>query len=189
MADAALPNLDARPKGGFLKKMLVWLLMALLLGGGGFGAGYFVSGGRLSPSQEVLRLIELETAAAETDAGAEPKRIPREKPETPVFETLYHEFPEALTTNLKGSRRFLQVGVGVSTQYDASVITHIETHAMALRSDMLAVISSFAEEDVEGTAGREALAEALKTAINSRLEALEGFGGIEGVFFPSFVLQ
>ncbi|KGM88140.1 Flagellar basal body-associated protein [Roseovarius mucosus DSM 17069] len=110
-------------------------------------------------------------------------------PEAPVFETRYHEFPDPLTTNLKSSRRFLQIGVGVSTQYDESVIANVETHAMALRSDMLAVISGFAEEDVEGTAGREALAEALKTAINTRLEALEGFGGIEGVFFPSFVLQ
>jgi flagellar FliL protein len=189
MADAALPNLDSRPKGGFLKKMLVWLLLALVLGGGGFGAGFYLSGGRLSPSQEVLRLLEMETAAAEAAGAGEPKRIPREKPEAPVFETRYHEFPEPLTTNLKGSRRFLQIGVGVSTQYDESVITHIGTHAMALRSDMLAVISGFAEEDVEGTAGREALALALKNAINARLEALEGFGGIEGVFFPSFVLQ
>lgn len=191
MADAALPNLDARPKGGFLKKMLVWLLMALILGGGGFGAGFYLSGGALSPSQEVLRLIELETAASEAAGDAEggPKRIPKEMPEAPVFETRYHEFPDPLTTNLKGSRRFLQIGVGVSTQYDESVIANVETHAMALRSDMLAVISGFAEEDVEGTAGREALAEALKTAINTRLEALEGFGGIEGVFFPSFVLQ
>lgn len=190
MADAALPNLDARPKGGFLKKMLVWLVMALILGGGGFGAGYYLSGGRLSPSQEVLRLIELETASAsdgEIDTG--PKRVPKDMPEAPIFETRYHEFPEPLTTNLKGSRRFLQIGVGISTQYDESVIAHVETHAMALRSDMLAVISGFAEEDVEGTAGREALAEALKTAINTRLTALEGFGGIEGVFFPTFVLQ
>lgn len=189
MADAALPNLDARPKGGFLKKILVWLLMALMLGGGGFGAGMYLSGGRLSPSQEVLRLIEMETADALTGAEADHKRIPREKPETSMFETRYHEFPDPLTTNLKGSRRFLQIGVGVSTQYDASVITNVETHAMALRSDMLAVISSFAEEDVEGTAGRDRLAEALKNAINTRLEALEGFGGIEGVFFPTFVLQ
>ncbi|WP_417727051.1 flagellar basal body-associated FliL family protein [Roseovarius sp.] len=189
MTDAALPDLDARPKGRFLKKILMWLLFALLLGGGGFGAGFYVSGGRLSPSQEVLRLIELETAIADADTETGPKRIPREKSETTAFETRYHEFPDPLTTNLKGSRRFLQIGVGVSTQYDESVIAHVETHAMALRSDMLAVISGFSEEDVEGTAGREALADALKTAINTRLETLEGFGGIESVFFPSFVLQ
>jgi len=37
--------------------------------------------------------------------------------------------------------------------------------------------------------GRERMAAALRDAINERLEAIEGFGGVEGVFFPSFVLQ
>lgn len=37
--------------------------------------------------------------------------------------------------------------------------------------------------------GRDKLAAAMKDAVNKRLEELEGFGGIENVFFPSFVLQ
>lgn len=189
MSDAALPDLQGRPKGGLLKKLILFPLGIALLGGGGFGAGLYYAGERLSPSQEVLRLIEQESAEAEAEGETGPKRVPKEKPETPVFETQYYEFPDALTTNLKGSRRFLQVGVGVSTQYDASVIANVETHAMAIRSDMLAVISGFAEDEVEGTAGRAALATALQEAINTRLETLEGFGGIEGVYFPSFVLQ
>ena len=36
---------------------------------------------------------------------------------------------------------------------------------------------------------REALAVALRDAINMKLEALEGFGGVEEVHFTSFVLQ
>jgi flagellar FliL protein len=60
---------------------------------------------------------------------------------------------------------------------------------MALRSDMLAVISGFTEAEVEGAEGRARLAAALRDAINARLEALEGFGGVEDVFFPSFVMQ
>ena len=56
-------------------------------------------------------------------------------------------------------------------------------------SDMLAVISTFTEEDLAGTEGRAKLSEALKAAINKRLEKAEGFGGVEDVFFPSFVLQ
>lgn len=189
MSDAALPDLQGRPKGGLLKKLILFPLGIALLGGGGFGAGLYYAGERLSPSQEVLRLIEQESATAEAEGETGPKRVPKEKPESPVFETQYYEFPDPLTTNLKGSRRFLQIGVGVSTQYDASVIANVETHAMAIRSDMLAVISGFAEGEVEGTAGRAALAGALQDAINARLEALEGFGGIEGVYFPSFVLQ
>jgi flagellar FliL protein len=33
------------------------------------------------------------------------------------------------------------------------------------------------------------LADGIKNAINSRLEELEGFGGVEGVYFTAFVLQ
>lgn len=188
MSDTSAPDVEGRKKGGLLKKLLIWPLVAALLGGAGFGAGVYFSGGRLSPSEEVLRLLEADSAADGASADG-PQRVPREMPETRQFETRYYEFPDPLTTNLKGSRQFLQLGVGVSTQYDDTVIAHVETHQMALRSDMLAVISGFAEADVQGTEGRDALASALRTAINARLEKLEGFGGIEGVFFPSFVLQ
>jgi len=60
---------------------------------------------------------------------------------------------------------------------------------LALQSDILAAMSSFSEEDVTGQIGRDALAVALKDTMNARLEDLEGFGGIEGVYFPSFVMQ
>jgi len=190
MTDATLPDIEGRPKGGFLKKAFFMLIFAALLGGGGFAAGLFIAGEQLSPSQEVLRLIEQNSADAQAeDATDGPKRIPKELPEKPVFETSYYEFPEPLTTNLKNSRRFVQIGIGLSTQYDATVIQNVETHAMALRSDMLAVLSTFTEEDLEGKEGRDHLAEVLRTTINERLVTLEGFGGIEGIYFPSYVLQ
>ena len=189
MSDAALPELDGRPKGGVLKKLITWLLVCIILSGVGFGAGFYYANDPLSPSQEVLRLIEQDATEAANGEEAGPKRVPREVPQTEQFETSYYEFPDALTTNLKGSRRFLQVGVGLSTQYDAAVIENVERHAMALRSDMLAVLSAFTEEDVEAEGGRARLSSELKDAINGRLISLEGFGGIEDVFFRSFVLQ
>lgn len=185
------------PRRGLMGRLLrgVALLVAGAgLGAGGFAAGMFHAGGGLSPADEVLRLIDqgavpLPADAEDPAAGQEPQRVPRPAPEDSAFLTSYYEFPEPLTTNLAGSRRFLQVQVGVSTQYDAQVITNIETHAMAIRSDMLAVISGFTEEGVAGAEGRAALAAALAAAINARLERLEGFGGVEDVFFPSFVMQ
>jgi len=79
--------------------------------------------------------------------------------------------------------------VGVSTQYDETVINNVERHQLALRSEVLGVVSEFSIEDVEGKPGRDALAENIQVAINKKLEDLEGFGGVEGVFFTSFVLQ
>jgi flagellar FliL protein len=115
--------------------------------------------------------------------------VARPVPEAEAFVTSYYSFAEPLTTNLAASRRFLQIGITLSTQYDATVMTHVETHKAAIRSDMLAVAGSFTEEQIAGREGREALATALRDAINERLVALEGFGGVEGVFFTSFVLQ
>ena len=60
---------------------------------------------------------------------------------------------------------------------------------MALRSEVLGVVSEYTVEQVEGKIGRDQLADSIKDAINTRLEELEGFGGVEGVYFTSFVLQ
>jgi flagellar FliL protein len=189
---------DAAPKkGGGVMRLLKLLLGSAVLVGAGFGGGYFYFANPLSPAQDMLRLIDpAEEAAAEADAHATegegeaaPKKLPKPVPEQELFVTSYYSFPDPLTSNLKDSRRFLQVQVGVSTQYDAQVITNVTTHTPALMSDMLAVISTFTEEDLAGTEGRAKLAAALMAAINKRLEKAEGFGGIEDVFFPSFVLQ
>ncbi len=185
MTDASLPDLGAKPKGGFLRKAIRSLILAILLVGGGFGAGIYFSGGAAGPADQVLRLLEQDLF----NEGEPRQRVPRALPETAQFETSYYAFADTLTTNLKGSRRFLQVGIGISTQYDAAVLTNVDKHLMALRSDMLAVISGFGEEDITGEDGRHRLATALMAAINARLEQLEGFGGVEDLFFSSFVLQ
>ena len=62
-------------------------------------------------------------------------------------------------------------------------------HQLALRSEVLGVVSEFTVEEVEGKMGRDDLADGIKNAINSRLEELEGFGGVEGVYFTAFVLH
>lgn len=179
-----------RKKGGILR-ILGLVVGGLALAGAGFGGGWFYFSRVQSPVSDALRLIEREApdAMSEGSDPAEPQKVPRPVPETESFVTSYYTFEEPLTTNLSGSRRFLQVGISLSTQYDATVMTHVETHTAAIRSDMLAVAGSFTEEQLAGREGREALATALRDAINERLVALEGFGGVEGVFFTSFVLQ
>ena len=132
---------------------------------------------------------EREAAEAEQLDNSTPQRMSKDTPEEEVFETIYHEFPGTFTTNLDGSRKMLQLGVGVSTQYDDTVMVNVESHQLALRSVILGVISDFSEDDVKGATGRDKLAAALRDAINEKLEALENFGGVEEVHFTSFVLQ
>lgn len=188
---------EAEPKagGGLIKKLLIFGGGGILLLAIGLGAGYFIFGGaQPDPSEEIEEIIERkmqerEEAEAAADNETGPQKQSKDTPEEEVFETIYHEFPGTFTTNLAGSRKMLQLGIGVSTQYDDTVIMNVEAHQLALRSIILGVISDFTEEDVKGANGREKLAGALREAINGKLEALESFGGIEEVHFTSFVLQ
>ena len=187
---------DAEQKagGGLVKKLAIFGGGGLLLIVIGLGAGYLIFGSsQPDPSEEIEEIIERkmqEREAAEVEAdNATPSKQSKDTPEEEVFETIYHEFPGTFTTNLAGSRKMLQVGVGVSTQYDDTVMMNVEAHQLALRSVILGVISDFSEDDVKGANGREKLAAALRDGINGKLEMLENFGGIEEVHFTSFVLQ
>ena len=188
---------DAEPKagGGLVKKLLIFGGGGLLLIAIGLGAGFLIFGGaQPAPSEEIEEIIERKRqerdAAEEEEAdNSTPQKMSKETPEEEVFETIYHEFPGTFTTNLAGSRKMLQVGVGVSTQYDDTVMMNVESHQLALRSVILGVISDFSEDDVKGATGRDKLAVALRDAINTKLEVLENFGGVEEVHFTSFVLQ
>ncbi|MBT5728928.1 MAG: flagellar basal body-associated FliL family protein [Alphaproteobacteria bacterium] len=184
-------------KRGPLLRILAFALGGLLLIAAGLGGGYLLFGsGQSDPSEEIESIIEkkmeqaeAERAAEEDLASDEASKVSKEAPEVEAFVTTYFEFPGTFTTNLMNSRKFVQVGIGVSTQYDESVMVNVEAHQLALRSEILNSMSEFSEQDVQGKAGRVLLAAALRDSINGKLMLLEGFGGIEEVHFTSFVLQ
>ena len=184
-------------KRGPLLRILAFALGGLLLIAAGLGGGYLLFGsGQSDPSEEIESIIEkkmeqaeAEKAAEEDLAADEASKVAKEAPEVEAFVTTYFEFPGTFTTNLMNSRKFVQVGIGVSTQYDESVMVNVESHQLALRSEILNSMSEFSEQDVQGKAGRVLLAGALRDSINGKLMLLEGFGGIEEVHFTSFVLQ
>ena len=161
----------------------------------GVGAGYLIFGSaQPDHSEEIEEIIERkmqerDAAEAQEADNSRRQKMSKETPEEEVFETIYHEFPGTFTTNLDGSRKMLQVGVGVSTQYDDTVMANVDAHQLALRSEILTAMSAFSEEAVDGIQGRTNLSIAIRDAINTKLEQLEGFGGIEGVHFSNFVIQ
>ena len=210
MAEENKNENDAK-KGGLVKYILFGLGGVALLGVG-LGVGIFMGGSETDPSSEISQIIEKKEnpdADEETENTAEeiveecteeekdeegncpvgPKKIPKLVPEEELFATTYYEFPGNFTTNLKGSKKFLQISLGVSTQYDEAVMVNVESHQLALRSEILGVMSEFTMEDLAGREGKGQLAVSLKDAINGILEGVEGFGGVENVHFTSFVLQ
>jgi flagellar protein FliL len=188
-------NNEPKKKSGILK-ILGFAFGGLFLVGAGLGAGFFMFGStQPDPSEEIEQIIERKMVEAEEMKEADEKadegeaKVAKETPEIDTFMTTYFEFPGTFTTNLMNSRRFLQVGLGVSTQYDDTVMENVEAHQLALRSEILNAISEFSEADIAGKNGREQLAKALTDAINNKLLALEDFGGVTEVHYTSFVLQ
>ena len=195
-------------------KIILFSVGGLALLGVGLGIGIFMGGDKSDPSSEISQIIEkkenpdaensdeskndeeqVEEECTEEEKDEEgncpsgPKKMPKITPEEEIFATTYYEFPGNSTTNLKGSKKFLQISLGVSTQYDDQVMANVDSHQLALRSEILTIMSEFSSEDISGRTGKQKLADALKTGINNVLEKVEGFGGVENVHFTSFVLQ
>tara|TARA_Y200000002_G_scaffold79542_1_gene62696 strand:- start:5411 stop:6046 length:636 start_codon:yes stop_codon:yes gene_type:complete len=196
-------------------KLILMIVGGIVLLGSGLGLGILVGGGESSdPSTEISQIIEkkenpelseenkkneeeeevaAECAEEEKDAEGNcpvgPKKIPKITPEEEIFATTYYEFPGNFTTNLKESKKFLQISLGVSTQYDDQVMANVDSHQLALRSEILTIMSTFSTGDISGREGKQKLADSLKNGINDVLMKVEGFGGVENVHFTSFVLQ
>ena len=144
-------------------------------------------------TEEEIEEVAAECAEEEKDEEGNcpvgPKKIPKITPEEEIFATTYYEFPGNFTTNLKESKKFLQISLGVSTQYDEQVMANVDSHQLALRSEILTIMSTFSPADIAGREGKQKLADSLKEGINNTLVKVEGFGGVENVHFTSFVLQ
>ena len=195
-------------------KIILFSVGGLALLGIGLGIGIFMGGDKSDPSSEISQIIEKkensdaensdESKNGEEEAEEEcseeekdeegncptgPKKMPKITPEEEIFATTYYEFPGNFTTNLKGSKKFLQISLGVSTQYDDQVMANVDSHQLALRSEILTIMSTFSPADIAGREGKQKLADSLKEGINNTLVKVEGFGGVENVHFTSFVLQ
>jgi len=75
------------------------------------------------------------------------------------------------------------------TRYDQRVIDNVKKHEMALRSVILDVMRQTVDADLLKPDFRKDLAVQIRDVMNTLLEKYEDFGGIEEVFFTSFVTQ
>ena len=197
-------EVEEEPKKSGLIKIIIFVVAGILLIVIGLGIGYLMFGGEPEPdpSAEVNQIIEgkeaekkekedkkdKEEGEVDGEDGIIKKNV-KAIPEVDSYETTYFEFPGDFTTNLNGSRNFLQVSVGVSTQYDEKVMETVDSHQLALRSEILATISDFTEEDISGSEGKKKLSDKLMIVLNDKLKSLKEFPGIEDVYFTAFILQ
>jgi flagellar FliL protein len=187
-----------RPKKGGGMMLKIGGAVALLgIGGGGvFGlvaTGMIGGGGKIATKEDknpkLVRKGETDpyAPAAKEGEGESSKGV--EGDGGSAFRTAYFSFSEDFTSNLKGTASLVQVSIACSTHRDYRVVLWLKKHELPIRSAMLAVLADTAEEDVETPKGKEGLQRRLTAAINKVLTDTEGFGGVDAVYFKSFIVQ
>ena len=187
---------DKPAKGGKGVVMLLGISVAMLgLGGGGafalVKAG--VIGGEKKKEDNSPKLIKKgqdDPFAVKKEGGKEGEGGSDVEGEGgSPYKTTYFTFPEEFTSNLRVSDSLIQVSIACSTHRDGRVIMWLKKHELAIRSAMLAVLADTPEEEVATIPGKAILQKRLTAAINKVLVEQEGFGGIDNVYFKSFLVQ
>lgn len=191
---------EAKPKKGNGMVMIIAVALGMLaVGGGGayglFAAGIIGGGGSDKGHEKEERGPKL------IRKGEEDPYAPKDgekKEEAPAdvdgdggseFRTAYYTFTEDFTSNLRDSTALVQMSVAASTRRDGRVLLWMKKHELAIRSAMLAVLADTPEEDVYSVEGKDRLQKRLTAAINKVLTETEGFGGIDAVYFKTFLVQ
>ncbi len=171
-------------------KIIIFAVLAIVLLVGVVFATLFFSGfyEKKAELEAEDKLEELEAAASKAKVEA-PSKIKKEAPEATRFEKNYMQMEKELMTNITGSKKVMVVQIALMTHYDSRVFDNVKKHEFALRSAMLDVMRQSTEADVAKPDFRKDLAAKLKDVMNELLENYEDFGGIEDVFFTSFVMQ
>lgn len=190
------PEAEAKPKKKG-KGLMVKLLLGVALIGGGAGGAYgmmaagIIGGGEHKEEDNSPKLIkkgEVDPYAVKADKESEGVAEVHGEGGS-KYQTTYYSFAEDFTSNLKNSNALLQVSLAASTRRDGRVVMWMKKHELAIRSAMLGVLADTPEDQVYTLEGKKLLQKRLTAAINQVLTENEGFGGVDAVYFKTFITQ
>ena len=191
MADEEV-EVEEKKKSPLVKIIIMAVVGILVLAGTVVGT-MFVTGffDRKDTSVVEARLAELEAAASAAKAASDaiPQKVTKDSPELTRFENSYMDLEKPLVSNMMNSRKVMQVNISIMTHYDERVFKNVKKHEVALRSVALDVMRQQTDSELNTPDFRKELANKIRDAMNKTLEKYEDFGGIEEIFFSSFVVQ
>ena len=107
----------------------------------------------------------------------------------PRYEKTYFQFDGDISSRLKISNKIISVQLAVATPYDDRVIENIKRHQIELRKEVIGIMKEKTEDQLAHGNFRLNLAKEICDAMNLILEKREDFGGIEEVYFTSFLVK
>jgi len=118
-----------------------------------------------------------------------PPKLNKKSPDSPRFEYTYSQLEREFLVNLAGSRKVMSVQIAIMTRYDERVVENVKKHEFALRSVVMDAMRMTTEADLNKPDFRKDLAIKIRDAMNTLLEKYEDFGGVEEIYFTSFIVQ
>ena len=202
-------EVEVKPKKPIVKIILALVGLVVLISGTMIGTLYLAGFFKPPPSTEksVDEEDGQEKQSAEADKGKkpdakagadaakgakasnEPPKLNKKSPNSPRFDYTYHQLSKEFLVNLTGSRKVMSVQIAVMTRYDERVVENVKKHEFALRSVVMDVMRQTNEADLPKPEFRKDLAVKIRDAMNTLIEKYEDFGGIEDVYFTSFIVQ
>ncbi|MEI7785011.1 MAG: flagellar basal body-associated FliL family protein [Betaproteobacteria bacterium] len=125
---------------------------------------------------------------AKDGKDGKPEKL-KKSPQAERFDFNYFKMENEFLVNVTGSKKVMSIQVAVMTRYDQKVIDNLKKHEFALRSVMMDVMRQSQDAEINKPEFRVDLAKKLRDAMNALLEKFEEFGGVEEVFFTSFIVQ
>jgi flagellar FliL protein len=149
-------------------------------------SGFFEHKSEAAAHEKVDELDKEAEAAKATPGG--PEKVTKDSVNT-RFENTYLQIDKEFMTNLTASKKVMVVQIAVMTHYDNRVFDNVKKHEFAIRSGILDVMRQTTEAEASRPDFRSELSAKIKVVMNDILKKYEDFGGIEDVFFTSFVMQ
>lgn len=190
---------EAKPKKkgkGLVFKLLVGVV---LIGAGGGGTFALVQSGMIGEGAgekkkekdepKLVRKGEEDPYAPKTEAKEGDGAPEVEGEGGSKYRTSYYNFTEDFTSNLRNSSALVQISLACSTRRDGRVLMWLKKHELAIRSEILVVLADTPEEDAFTPEGKQRLQKRMAETINQVLTQTEGFGGVDQVYFKSFLVQ
>ncbi len=187
---------DKPAKSGGKGMLMLIIVAVVMLGIGGGGAFALVKAGIIGAekkkednSPKLIRKGDEDPYAPKAEGAKDGAPADVDGDGGSSYKTSYYNFTDEFTSNLRDSTALIQVSLACSTQRDGRVLMWLKKHELAVRSALLAVLADTPQADVNTIEGKEMLQKRLAAAINRILIEKEGFGGVDNVYFKSFLVQ
>ena len=188
-------------KGGILKILLIVVVVLVLVAGSILGTLFFTGffEEKSADQDPEVTLQEMEAEMEDTDAALAVSSGPMSADIEQKFLISYYNFTDPFTVNVNGSKKVLQVKIGISTYHDKDTLFNDEEgtegwvprHLIGIRAQILKVLRSVRLEKLQALDGQDNLLEEIKLVINETLEKYEKTTAspIEEAYFSEFIVQ